>query len=136
MRTETLPCHIFVTHNRMHTTKVTGDLCVPLGSSTVQLHDNLGSKSSCACSEARFSRQNGYRRAVFCSAFFILQGKLLIANDINKETFPLYGGKCLSLKTVNSWVTNVSLMTKKLKRRCGSGSDNSKKTSVLRVSTD
>jgi hypothetical protein len=32
-------------------------------------------------------------------------------------------------------VANVSLMTKRLKRRCGSGRDNSQKTTMLRVST-
>jgi hypothetical protein len=51
--------------------------------------------------------------------------------------FPVYGGKCLSRKAVHNWVTNVSLMTKRLKRRCGSGWDNSQKASVLRFwSTD
>jgi hypothetical protein len=40
---------------------VIGFLCVSLGSSTVQLHDSLGSKRAGACSEASFSRQNGYR---------------------------------------------------------------------------
>jgi hypothetical protein len=43
------------------------------------------------------------------------------ANDIYKEIFPVYGGKCLSRKAVHNWVANVSLMTKRLKRRCGSG---------------
>jgi hypothetical protein len=32
-----------------------------LDSSTVQLHDSLGSRSSCACSEAGFSSENGDR---------------------------------------------------------------------------
>jgi hypothetical protein len=56
---------------------VIGFLCASLGSSTVQLHDRLGSRRSCACSEAGFSYQNGvrasgvyYRRAVFSFAFF------------------------------------------------------------------
>jgi hypothetical protein len=31
--------------------KVIGFLCVLLGSSTVQLHDSLGSRSACACLE-------------------------------------------------------------------------------------
>jgi hypothetical protein len=34
-------------------------LCISLGSSTVQLHDNLGSRRAFACSEAGFSSQNG-----------------------------------------------------------------------------
>jgi hypothetical protein len=91
------------------------------GSSTVQLHGNLGSRLACACSEAGFSRQNGdhagevyYRRAAFCCAFFV--GKRLNAKDIYKEMLPVFGGKCLSHKAVHNWVANVSLMTKRLKR--------------------
>jgi hypothetical protein len=56
---------------------VIGFLCVSLGSSTVQLHDSLGSRHAYACSEAGFSSQNGnhasgvyYQRAAFCCAFF------------------------------------------------------------------
>jgi hypothetical protein len=41
--------------------------------------------------------------------------------DIHKEMFPLYGGKCLLREVTHSWVANVLLMTKRLKRRCGSG---------------
>jgi hypothetical protein len=40
---------------------VLGSLCVSLGSSTVQLHDSLGSRRSYACSEAGFNSQNGNR---------------------------------------------------------------------------
>jgi hypothetical protein len=36
-------------------------LCVSLGSSTVHLHDIIGSRRACACSEAGFSSENGYR---------------------------------------------------------------------------
>jgi hypothetical protein len=49
--------------------------------------------------------------------------------DLAPSDFYLFG----PLK--NTWVVNVSLMTKRLKRRCESGWDNSQKTSVLRVST-
>jgi hypothetical protein len=52
---------------------VLGFICVSLGSSTVQLHDNLSSRRTCACSEAGFSSRNGdrvwgmyYQRAEFC----------------------------------------------------------------------
>jgi hypothetical protein len=38
---------------------VIGVLCVLLDSSTVQLHDSLGSIRACACSEAGFSSPNG-----------------------------------------------------------------------------
>jgi hypothetical protein len=37
---------------------VIGFLCVLLDSSRVQLHDSLGSRHACACSEADFSSQN------------------------------------------------------------------------------
>jgi hypothetical protein len=33
-------------------------LCVSLGSSTVQLHNSIGSRRACACSEAGFSSEN------------------------------------------------------------------------------
>jgi hypothetical protein len=52
---------------------------------------------------------------------FFLWAKGLSATDINKEMFPVYGGKCLLRKAAHNWVANVSLMTKRLKRRCGSG---------------
>jgi hypothetical protein len=38
---------------------VIGFLCVLLGSSTVQIHDSLGGRRACECSEAGFSSQNG-----------------------------------------------------------------------------
>jgi hypothetical protein len=50
-----------------------------------------------------------------------LWAKGLNAKDIHKEMFPVYGGKCLSHKGVHNWVANVSLITKKLKRRSRSG---------------
>jgi hypothetical protein len=37
---------------------VIGFLCVSLGSSTVQLHDSLGTRCACSCSEAGFSSQS------------------------------------------------------------------------------
>jgi hypothetical protein len=56
---------------------IIGFLYVSLGSSTVQLHDSLGSRLACAYSEAAFSSQNGdhasgvsCRRAAFSCAFF------------------------------------------------------------------
>jgi hypothetical protein len=64
-----------------------------------------------------------------------LWAKGLDAKDIHKEMFPVYGGKSLWRKAVQNRVADVSLMTKRLKRRCGSCRDNSQKISVLRVST-
>jgi hypothetical protein len=103
-----------------------GFVYVPLGSSTVQLHDSLGSTRACACSETGFNSQNGDR---VCgvnteeqrSIVRILLAKGLNANDIHKEIFTVYGGKCLSRKTVHNWMANVSLLTKSLKRGYGSG---------------
>jgi hypothetical protein len=40
---------------------VIGFLYASLCSSTVQLYDSVGSRRSCACSEAGFSSQNGDR---------------------------------------------------------------------------
>jgi hypothetical protein len=55
-------------------------ICVSLGSSTVQLHDSLGSRRA-SCSEAGFSSQNGnpawgiyYRRTAFCCTFLEAKG--------------------------------------------------------------
>jgi hypothetical protein len=39
--------------------EVIGFLYVSLGSSTIQLHESLGSRRACACSEACLSIQNG-----------------------------------------------------------------------------
>jgi hypothetical protein len=50
-----------------------------------------------------------------------LWAKGLNAKDIHKEMFPVCVGKSFSRKTVPNCVANVSLMTKRLKRRCGSG---------------
>jgi hypothetical protein len=93
---------------------VIGFLCVSLGSSTVQLHDSLGSRRACACSVSGFSTQNGdcawgvsYWRAAFCCAFF-LWAKELNVKDIHKELFHVYGGKCLSRKAVHNWVEKFS----------------------------
>jgi hypothetical protein len=85
---------------------VVGFLCISLGSSIAQLHGSLGSRRTCACSEAAFSSQNGDRawgvylqRAAFCSVVvFFLWAKGLNTKDIHKEMFPVYGRKCLSRK--------------------------------------
>jgi hypothetical protein len=92
---------------------VIGFLCASLGSSKVQLHDSLGSRCACACSEAHFSSQNGdrarvyYRRAAFYCVFFFW-AKGLGAKDIHTEMFPVYGEKCLSHKAVHNWLEKFS----------------------------
>jgi hypothetical protein len=55
------------------------------------------------------------------SAVPFLWAKGLNTTDIHKEIFPTHGKKCLSRKAVHNWVANISLMTKTLKLRCGSG---------------
>jgi transposase len=40
--------------------------------------------------------------------FFFWCAKGLHAKDIHKEMFPVYGGKCLSRKTVHNWVEKFS----------------------------
>jgi hypothetical protein len=70
------------------------------------------------------------KSSVLSCVFFFLWAKGLNTKDIRKEMFPANGGKCFSRKAVYNWVTNVSLMTKRLKRSCGSGRDNSQKTSM------
>jgi hypothetical protein len=50
--------HMAVSANRSQM-KVISSLCISLGSSTVQLHDGLGSRRACTSSEASFSTQNG-----------------------------------------------------------------------------
>jgi hypothetical protein len=50
-----------------------------------------------------------------------LWAKGLNAKDIHEEMFPVYVEKCLSRKAVHIWVAHFSLITKSLKRRCGSG---------------
>jgi hypothetical protein len=48
--------------------------------------------------------------------------KGLNAKDITKEMLSVYGGKCLSCQADHNWVEkggNLSLTTKRLKRRCG-----------------
>jgi hypothetical protein len=99
---------------------VIGFLRVSLGNSTVQLHAHAHVQrlltvvnmttvlEVCTTEEQRF-------------VVSFLWSKELSAGDIHKEMFSVCGGKCLSRKAVHNWVANVSLMTKRSKRRCGSG---------------
>jgi hypothetical protein len=120
---------------------VIGSLCISLGTSTVQLHDSLRSRRSCACSEAGFSSQNGdrasevyCRRAVFCCTIFCGQ------NDWTQCFLFMVGSVCgvkrfttesrNSLKDVrrSHMITDqVALVRKSLRQQS--------KISVLRVST-
>jgi hypothetical protein len=65
-------------------------LCVSLGSSTVQLHDSVGSRRACTCSGAGFCSQNRdrtsgvyCRKAAFCCMFCRQSG--LNSKDIHKN---------------------------------------------------
>jgi hypothetical protein len=91
---------------------IKGFLCVSLGSST-------GNRRACACSEAGFSSQRDDYKT-HSSAVRFLWANGLSAKDIHTEIFTVYGRKCLSRKAVHSSAENVSLMTKRLKRRCES----------------
>jgi hypothetical protein len=51
----------------------------------------------------------------------ILWAKGLNAKDIHKEVLLVISRKCVSRKAVHNWVANVSLLTKKFKRKCRSG---------------
>jgi hypothetical protein len=86
-----------------------GFLYVSLGSSTVQLHDSLGSRGACAVSVVKMATlleecSTEEQRSVVC--FLWTNG--LSAKNIHKEIFSCYGGKCLLRKTVHKWVENFS----------------------------
>jgi hypothetical protein len=115
---------------------VRGFLCVSLGSSIVQLHDSLGNRRACPCSEAGFSNQNCdrdwgtyYRRAAFCCAFS--EGKRVF---IKKCFLFTVGSVCLVKQFITKWKA-FRWRRRGLKLSCRSGWDNSQKTSMLRVST-
>jgi hypothetical protein len=89
---------------------VIGFICVSLGSSTVQLHDSLGSRCTYAPSEAGFSSQNGGRASCVLLKISILLCLLWAkgpnAKDIHKEMFPVYGGKCCRIKGFTTGLRN------------------------------
>jgi hypothetical protein len=109
---------------------VIGFLCASLGSSTVQLQDSGGSRLACACSEASFCSQNA-TVLVECTTeeqssvvLFFVRAKGLNAKDIHKEILLFTVGSVCRVKRFTTGprnVGNVSLMTKGLKRKCGSG---------------
>jgi hypothetical protein len=78
-------------------------ICVSLGSSTIQLHDSLGSRCTCACSEAGFSGQNGDRASCVLPKISILLCIFCGQKDpmqriFIKKSFPVNGGKCCRIK--------------------------------------
>jgi hypothetical protein len=89
-----------------------GFLCKSLVSSTFQIHDRLGSRR-----HARVQRLVSVVRMATvleeciteeqCSFVRFLWEKELNIQDIHKERFPIYGGKCLSRKVFLNWVEKL-----------------------------
>jgi hypothetical protein len=114
---------------------VIGFLCVSLGSSAVQLHDSLGSRRACACSETGFSSKNGdrvwrvfYRRAVFCCALSVQTDSM--KRIFTKKCFLFTLGSVCRVKRSTAGSRNSLKEVRKsqmMKRRCGSGWDNGQK---------
>jgi hypothetical protein len=95
---------------------IVGFLYVSLGSSTVQLHDSLGSKRTCTCSKAGFSSQNGnhawgvyYQRVALYCAFFFWGGgeqKDLVQRIFIKKCFLFMMGSVCHVKCFTTgWQT-------------------------------
>jgi hypothetical protein len=103
--------------------------CLSLGSSTVQLCDSLGIRYAYACSETGINNQNGacawgvyYRRAAFYCAFFCGQKDSVHRIFIKKCS--LFMLEVCIAWSGSTFVADISLMTKRLKRRFGIGGDN------------
>jgi hypothetical protein len=120
---------------------VIGFLYVSLGSSTVQLHDSLGSRRACSCSEARFSSQNSdravgafYRRASFCCTFLCEQKDSMQRIFIKKCFLFTVGSVCRVKRFTTGWQT-----FRWWRRGWNGGAEVTettvKRLSVLRVST-
>jgi hypothetical protein len=102
---------------------VIGFLCVSQGSSfvTVEVADSHAHVQRLVSVVKMATVLEEYNTEEQRPVMRFLWAKGLTAEDIHKQMLPVYGGKCLSHKAVHNLVTNVSLMTKNLKRRCGSG---------------
>jgi hypothetical protein len=120
---------------------VIGFLYVSPGSSTVQLRDSLGSRRACRCSKDGFNSQNGDHRMVSVVKmatvleaytteeqrsfvpFFYGQNDSMQRIFIKKYFLFTVGSICRVKPYTNGSrkVANVSLITKGMKRRCGSG---------------
>jgi hypothetical protein len=102
--------------------------CVSLGSSTVQLHDSLVSRPTCACSEPGFSSQNATvledcTTEEQCSVVLFGGQKDSVQRIYIKKCFLFAVGSVCRLKRFTPGsrnVVNVSVM-KIWKQRCGSG---------------
>jgi hypothetical protein len=99
---------------------VIGFLYVSLGSNRVQLHERLSSRRGShvqtlvlVVKMVTCCRSVLPKSIVLFYVFFLWE-KRLNAKDINKGCFLFMVG---SVRRVHSWVANISLMTKSLKRR-------------------
>jgi hypothetical protein len=79
---------------------VIGFLCISPGSSAVQLHNSLGSRRECACSEDGFSSQNGVRAWGYTTEKkrSVLSFRLCKRTWCQGYAFVVYGGKCVLRK--------------------------------------
>jgi hypothetical protein len=102
-------------------------LCVSTGSSTVQLHDNLGIRRACACSELvsvvkmaiGFEEYTNEEQRLF----FLFVARDSVQKIHIRKCFLCKVGSVCWLKRFTAGQRNVaklSLMTKRLKRRCWS----------------
>jgi hypothetical protein len=101
---------------------VIGFLYVPLGSSAVQLHDSLGSRGACTCSEAGFSSQNGdcasgfyYRRVAFSCVLGLVIGFI---DHLQIETTRNYSAVANSHTTIHYITQEVFLVCWIFTSRC------------------
>jgi hypothetical protein len=104
--------------NKTAVMKVIWFLCVSLGSSTVQLHDSLGSRRASSCSEAGLSSQHGdgaggvyYQRVGFYAVFV---GKRIKCEGYSQKMVSDYGRKGLSRKAVHNWAEKFSQESSKV----------------------
>jgi hypothetical protein len=109
-------------------------LCVPLGSSTVQLRDSLGNRRACSCSEDGFGSENGYRvwgvyyrRAAFCFAFFCKQKDSMQRIFITKCFMFTVGSVCYVKLFTTGW---LMFHCWQRRRNCG---EEVAKTSIKRL---
>jgi hypothetical protein len=111
---------------------VIGFLCVSLGSRRASHVQRLVSVVKMATVHEEHTTEEQRWVVRFCGQNDLVQRTLI------KKCFLFTVGSVCRVKRFTTGLTkaaNVSLIKKTLKRRCGSGWDNSKKTSMLRVST-
>jgi hypothetical protein len=89
--------------------------------------------------EAGFSSQNGDRAWVYTGEQRSVVHFFFVGERIQCKGYSKRNVFCLLLEVFVAWTSSALmvdvLLMKRLKRKCGSGRDNSRKTPVLRVST-